>query len=64
MNLLKKFTLLSMVLGSLALVTACAEKDAETAGEKIDEMVTDAGNAVEDACEEAKEGMDAEDKDC
>jgi outer membrane murein-binding lipoprotein Lpp len=64
MNLLKKFTLLSMVLASLALVTGCAENDAETAGEKIDEMATDAGNAIEDACEDVKEGMKAEDKDC
>jgi len=27
-------------------------------------MVTDAGNAVEDACEDVKEGVEAEDKDC
>ena len=64
MNLLKKFTLLSMVLASLALVTGCEKNDAETAGEKIDEMATDAGNAIEDACEDVKEGMKAEDKDC
>ena len=34
------------------------------AGEELDEIVTDAGNAVEDAGEDVKEGVDAEDKDC
>lgn len=36
----------------------------EEAGEKIDETTTDMGNKVEDACEEAKEGMGAKDTDC
>ena len=64
MNLLKKFTLLTIILASFALVTACDDNNAETAGEKIDEMAKDAGNAIEDACEDVKEGMKAEDKDC
>lgn len=48
---------------------------ASDAGHKLDEMKTsvsdkfggmkkDASNAIEDACEEAKEGVDAEDDDC
>lgn len=45
-------------------VIACGDGDAENAGEKVDEAVTDAGNAVEDACEDVKEGVDADDKDC
>ncbi|QHJ12654.1 hypothetical protein FX988_02912 [Paraglaciecola mesophila] len=64
MNLLKKFTLLAMVFSSLTLVTACNDNNAEEAGEKVDEMVTDTGNAIEDACEDVKDGAGAEDKDC
>ncbi|MGY0563476.1 MAG: hypothetical protein ACW7DR_12470 [Paraglaciecola chathamensis] len=64
MNLLKKFTLLAMVFSSLTLVTACNDNNAEEAGEKVDEMVTDTGNAIEDACEDVKDGAGAEDNDC
>ncbi|WP_166423491.1 hypothetical protein [Paraglaciecola sp. 20A4] len=64
MNLLKKFTLLAMVVSSLTLVTACNDNNAENAGEKVDEMATDAGNAIEDACEDVKEGAGAKDSDC
>lgn len=32
--------------------------------ERIDEAVTDAQNAVEDACEEVKEGVKAEETNC
>jgi predicted small secreted protein len=63
MNYLKKFTLLAMIFSSLTL-TACSDNNAEEAGEELDEIVTDAGNAVEDACEDVKEGVGAEDKDC
>ncbi|MCL1142692.1 hypothetical protein [Shewanella gaetbuli] len=45
-------------------ITGCTDDTAEDAGEKIDEIVTDAGNAVEDACEEVKEGLNSEDPDC
>jgi hypothetical protein len=45
-------------------VVACGDNDAEEAGEKIDEVVTDAGNKVEDLCEDVKDKADAEDKDC
>lgn len=40
------------------------ETDAEQIGETIDETIEDAGNAVEDACEEVKEGADVADTDC
>ena len=47
-------------------LTACDmnEGPAEEVGENIDNAMTDAGNAVEDLCEDAKEGMNAEDEDC
>ena len=53
-----------LVAGFAVSLAACGDGEAENAGEKLDEVVTDAGNAVEDACEDAKEGMNAEDKDC
>jgi uncharacterized lipoprotein len=45
-------------------LAACGDSDAEDAGEKIDEVVTDTGNAIEDACEDVKEGVEAKDEDC
>lgn len=46
-------------------IAACDDRtDAEEVGEKIDEQLNDAGNAVEDACEEVKEKAGAEDEDC
>ena len=61
MKALSKVLLASAFALSLA---ACGDGEAEDAGEEIDEVVTDAGNALEDACEDVKEGVDAEDKDC
>lgn len=36
----------------------------ENAGETLDEAGEETANAVEEACEETKEGVDAEDTDC
>lgn len=58
---------LRVILTTLFMVvalSACSDDSAEEAGEEIDEIVTDAGNAVEDACEDVKEGVKAEDTDC
>ena len=60
-KLLLKTLLVAIFAFSLA---ACGDDNAEEAGEKIDELVTDTGNAIEDACEEVKEGVKAEDTDC
>jgi hypothetical protein len=60
----KYFTILSILLASMTLLSGCGDDKAEEAGKKIDEVVTDAGNAIEDACEEVKEGVKAEDTDC
>ncbi|MEI8641899.1 hypothetical protein P4S68_15575 [Pseudoalteromonas sp. Hal099] len=38
--------------------------NAEEAGERIDEAVTDVQNSVEDACENVKEGVNAEETNC
>ncbi|MGO2011051.1 MAG: hypothetical protein ACTJH9_04305 [Pseudoalteromonas sp.] len=45
-------------------IMGCEDNHAEDAGERIDEAVTDVQNGVEDACEEAKEGMNAEETNC
>jgi hypothetical protein len=63
MKNLKYFTTTLMALTAMFALSACDGKG-EDAGEKVDEMVTDAGNAVEDACEDVKDAADAKDKDC
>lgn len=64
MNIFKNKLLLVLAVVSTFGLAACNDDGAEEAGEKIDNMVTDTGNAIEDACEEAKEGLGADDKDC
>lgn len=62
---LSALLLRSLLVGSLAFtVVACSDNDAETAGEKIDEAVTDVGNKVEDVCEDVKKEANAKDTDC
>jgi len=63
MKNLKYITTTLMALTAVFALSAC-DGEAENAGEKVDEMVTDAGNAVEDACEDVKDAADAKDKDC
>ncbi len=64
MKLLKLLTMASLMVFLTAGLSACSDNKAENTGEKVDEMMQDAGNAVEDACEDVKEGMKAEDPDC
>lgn len=64
MELLKLLTMASLMVFLTAGLSACSDNKAENAGEKVDEMIQDAGNAVEDACEDVKEGMKSEDPDC
>jgi hypothetical protein len=59
----KNLYLLLMIIATLGL-TACEEGPAEETGERIDEITTDTRNAIEDACEDVKDGVDAEDKNC
>ena len=61
---LKKLS--TLIFGAMFVFTlaACSEGPAESAGEKLDEIATDAGNAVEDACENVKDAANADDKDC
>lgn len=63
-NLLKKITTITLSALFVLTVAACSDGPAEDAGEEFDQVVTDAGNAVEDVCEDVKETADAKDKDC
>jgi hypothetical protein len=60
------FNNLMKVSGIVALLalTGCSEGPAEDAGEQLDEMVKDGKNAVEDACENVKEAVKAENENC
>lgn len=64
--------MLLLIVGSFALA-GCdrdegpAEEAGEAmdeAGEQLEETAENTGNAIEDACEDVKEGVDAEDTDC
>jgi hypothetical protein len=61
---LKKIAILMASALFVFTLAACDQGPAEEAGEKIDDVITDAGNAVEDACEDVKENAEAKDKDC
>jgi hypothetical protein len=64
MKNLKKLITIASFVAAIGFLQGCEKGPAEEAGENIDEMVTDAGNAIEDACEDVKEGAGAKDKDC
>tara|TARA_R110002167_G_scaffold106131_3_gene272501 strand:- start:322 stop:519 length:198 start_codon:yes stop_codon:yes gene_type:complete len=49
---------------SIFSLTACSDGDAENAGEKIDEAISDTRNQIEDSCEKVKSEMDMKDEDC
>lgn len=62
---MKTLKALPLIMAVAALgLAGCEDGPAESAGEKIDNTMTEMGNKVEDACEDAKEGMGAEDSDC
>ncbi|GAB1257975.1 hypothetical protein NBRC116494_24770 [Aurantivibrio plasticivorans] len=68
---MKYFTLPSMLLASILLMTGCDQGPAEEFGEEVDDVVsnvedkaTEVGNAIEDKCEEIKAEAGAEDSDC
>ncbi|MBQ4833971.1 hypothetical protein J8L70_12020 [Pseudoalteromonas sp. MMG010] len=61
LNAIKVLSLSTLLTFGLA---ACDDGPAENAGETLDEMATDTGNAIEDACESVKEGVNAENENC
>nr|WP_183410080.1 hypothetical protein [Litorivivens lipolytica] len=66
MKLAKAFSLIALMLISLTTLSGCEREEGpmEEMGENMDEAATDFGNAVEDTCEDAKEGAGAKDTDC
>lgn len=61
---LKKITATTLSILFALSLAACSDGPAEDVGEELDKIVTDAGNAIEDACEDVKEGAGAKDKNC
>lgn len=59
---MKTITMLFVV--SLLGLTACDEGPAEEMGRNIDNAATDARNAIEDACEKVKDGVNADNTNC
>lgn len=64
MKLLKRIASTSLMLLLSTGLMACSDNKAENAGEKVDELLQDTGNAVEDVCEDVKEGVEAKNPDC
>lgn len=64
MKLLKRIASTSLMLLLSMGLMACSDNKAENAGEKVDELLQDTGNAVEDVCEDVKEGIEAKNPDC
>ncbi|QFT54664.1 hypothetical protein [Microbulbifer sp. THAF38] len=63
-NSMKKLSLVLLAAVFSFSLAACEEQSAETLGERIDNKAEQAGNQIEDACEEVKEGGNAKDTDC
>ncbi len=61
---MKKLVLSFFIAMTALSLSACSEGEAENAGERIDEAVSDVGNELEDACEQAKENMKLENDEC
>lgn len=56
---------IAAIFGLVFALAACTEQGPmEEAGEQLDEAAQEAQNAIEDSCENIKEGMNAEDEDC
>lgn len=63
---MKNILLMATLLMSGFMLSACDvdEGGPEEMGENIEQTADDVGNDIEDACEDAKEGMNADDTDC
>lgn len=59
-----KLQSIAVLLFSILMLAACDDGPAERMGENIDNAVNDAGNAIEDACEDVLDAANAADSDC
>ena len=58
-RMLSKILLISFVIGSLGMVSACEDKGpAEKAGEEIDETFEESGDAIEEIGDDFEEATD------
>jgi len=59
-------TKIALMTALLFVISACDSNDGplEKAGQSIDKAATDAGNKIEDTCEDAKKGLNAKDSNC
>lgn len=64
MKNLKSYQCFAAIGAVLMLLSACSEGPAEETGENIDDAATDIQNGIEDSCENVKDTLNAEDKDC
>lgn len=60
----KLMLIMFIAMFSIFSLSACGEGDAENAGEKIDEVISDTKNQIEDGCEKVKSEMNMKDQDC
>lgn len=65
-SLTKKLTVIALTAVMGFGLAGCDNDDgpAEKLGAKVDNAATDAGNAIEDACENVKKNAGAKDTDC
>lgn len=59
-----KLQTIAVLLFSGFMLSACDDGPAERMGESIDNAVNDAGNAVEDVCEDVRDAVNAADRNC
>ncbi|GAA0812946.1 hypothetical protein KO495_15055 [Colwellia sp. D2M02] len=71
MNTYKNKTLALITVVAALSLGACSDDGAEELGEEFDKVVSDtkdaasdAGNAIEDACEDVKDKLETKDNDC
>lgn len=59
-----KYYLLTLLFAATLTLTACERGPAESLGSDIDRAARDAGNAVEDLCEDILDAVDAARRNC
>ncbi|AFJ03182.1 hypothetical protein Q7C_2043 [Methylophaga frappieri] len=59
MRMLSRFMLMAFIVGAMGMVSACEQQGpAEEAGEQVDEMLEESGDAIEDAADELEESTE------
>lgn len=61
---LKKTVTLALTTSLIVVLAACTPGAAEKTGKKVDDIILNTGNAIEDVCENIKESLNTENTDC